>query len=273
MARARRIVQLLLAATVLACGASSNESDPEMQDLIAGMDQAKEHHDRWAKEHVPALMSVEVMFPDSRARALALAAAAGRLDEVDRLIADGVAVNSRGVRNTTVLLWTVRDRNVAGFERLLQHGADPNLLFDDRTSVMHWIVESDDLELLRIALRHGGDPNLVGAPFECTLFHDSVLSSNDEVVDLLLEVGGDISAPDGSLGSTPTMTAVAVGRYRLALRLLELGADYTIETKRGQTLADNVEFSTRHAAKRGEPTEGLEEIAAWLRGRGALPRK
>lgn len=56
-------------------------------------------------------------------------------------------------------------RSYRGFVRLLDLGADPNVVFDDNNSIMQTIVLMRDDRFLAAALEHGGDPNLgAGTP-------------------------------------------------------------------------------------------------------------
>ena len=150
-------------------------------------------------------MDLETMFPDPAVRALAAAAAKGKLAEVDRLIADGVDVNAQGRSRGTPLFWAMA--NLEGFKRLLEHGADPNVIFVLGTSVVHTAAKFEDPSFLIAALSHGGDPNLVGGFRDQTPLFDAC-GSGPLAVATLLDAGADPDVVDDQ-GYTAAMSAAS----------------------------------------------------------------
>jgi len=162
------------------------------------LDSSERKFNEAQSQRVVVFMSLKTMFPDPRMRALAKAAGQGRVKKVEHLVAEGVDVNSRGTQGVTPLFWAMRDFD--GFKKLLELGADPNVVYGDGNSVMHAAVNQKDLRILKAALQTGGNPNLVGGDSvrETPIFWAA--SVGFDVVDLLLEHGADINA------GTPILT-------------------------------------------------------------------
>ena len=183
-----------------------------------------------------AFMSLETMFPDPTVRMLAAAAAGGDIAEVDRLVGQGVDVNSRGTRGATPLVWAMR--NLIGFTRLLELGADPNVVFGYGGSVMLFAAQGRNLKFLEAALLHGGDPNLdTGAILGTPLIR--AISSSQRAVDILLDAGADIEQRSYG-GATPMFTAASLAEFASVYHLLNRGADHEVSNKRGETFMDLV---------------------------------
>jgi hypothetical protein len=69
-------------------------------------------------------------FTDPQVIALCHAIEANDLDEIDRLVAAGANVNALGKGNMTPLLCAFPDNKLARFRRLLEHGANPNVVVE-----------------------------------------------------------------------------------------------------------------------------------------------
>lgn len=174
--------------------------------------------------------------------ALCHAIEANDLAEVDRLIAAGADVNAKGKDNMTPLLWAFPDNKLERFTRLLEHGADPNVLFQSDfgtrsallpgEAVTHLACETHFDGYFEAVFKYGGDPNLKSTcavkmespPLFCVITGRA--SNKLEKVKLLIERGADINLLDGN-GITSTMHAVSWGgQFDIALLLLEKGANY-----------------------------------------------
>ncbi len=70
----------------------------------------------------------EDYFDDPKVVALCKAIEANDLAEMDRLIAAGADVNAKGKDGMTLLLWAYPDNKLDRFKKLLEHGADPNVI-------------------------------------------------------------------------------------------------------------------------------------------------
>jgi hypothetical protein len=72
----------------------------------------------------------EDYFDDPQVIALCKAIEASNLVEIDRLVAAGANVNAQGKDKMTPLLWAYPDSNLQRFKRLLELGADPNVVIE-----------------------------------------------------------------------------------------------------------------------------------------------
>ena len=196
-------------------------------------------------------MSLEVMFPDASAQMLAKAAGKGRVKAMERLVTEGVDVNSLGAKNVTPLWWAFRKHSLKGFRKLLELGADPNVVFLpegwDGTSMMHWAAQVKDIRYLQVLLEHGGNPDLRAGRWEYPVIFETFeshwswsgwnLSWRRDTLrqhrELLLEHGADIDAAarasDGPLkseGQTALTRAAIADKWDVVYELLEMGADF-----------------------------------------------
>ncbi len=220
-------------------------------------------------ENVLLYMSIETMFPDRNVRSLAYAAGRGKIKEIDRLVLQGIDVNSRGKNNATPLFWAMRDFN--GFKRLLELGADPNVVFGDGGSVIHWAVLNEDGRFLKAVIEHGGDLNLAAGRFQKTpifevisLFGD--IGSNPTLT-TLLEAGADVNFVSSN-GNTPTLAAASLGRFDIVYELLAYGADYTLTNDNGYDLTYFVRKKRKALNTDHELFMWLEKVTSWLRIKG-----
>jgi uncharacterized protein len=116
-------------------------------------------------------------------------------------------------------------------------------------------------------------------PHEETPLHWAASSDDVEVLDALLDAGADIEAPGAVIGGgTPLADARAFGQWRAARRLLERGAQTTLQDAATLGLMDRLEASFSgsppspeeiNAAFWGACHGGQPEAAKYLLDRGA----
>lgn len=229
-------------------------------------------------QEIPRLMSLETMFKDLKVRALAKAAGNGRIKTVEKLVSQGVDVNARGKKGVTPLFYSLRNSNLKGFNKLLELGADPNIIFT--SSVMHLSARHKNIEFLKSALEHGGNPNLNAGLLGDTPLFETITTGVDRSVarSLLLKSGADINSRtrgEKLMGMsinnvTPVVVACGLLRYDIAYELLELGADYSIKDDNNLGLTDCLVRHKKLFAKGGyaETIKSLDEVIAWLSSRG-----
>lgn len=172
--------------------------------------------------------SAKQWFPDARLAALAEAAAQGQVEEVERLLGEGVPVDGVGADKYTPLTFALTasilpsdGRNVRGVEALLKHGADPNHRIDAPRAwggvpiillVARW---STAPPLLEAMLRHGCDPNTrkpVDLKYAKKLSYqgDSLLSLSVrhlESIKLLVKYGADVNLRPHNESMSASLTA------------------------------------------------------------------
>lgn len=258
------ILLVIFIFSLLACAAES-QGDQVIKDLMRQMDESEKKANEKASKELVAFMSLETMFPDPQVQALAKAAGKGNLRKIEELVKQGVDVNARGTSNATPLFWAMH--NIKGFEKLLELGADPNVVFDDGGTVMHWAVQHKDDEFLKAALKHGGNPNLKAGSMGETPLFDAVGYETKKKADLLLDAGADINAQNNH-GATPILGAATLGQFDLVYKMLNRGADYSIENKNGYDLARMIAFRRRTMDPNNELTQWMHKVIAWLNERG-----
>ena len=280
----RTAVGLLLTLILAGCAQQVGTQirvDPnsEMGRAMREMDEAQRAHNEWAKENFIGFMSLETMFPDPQVRALARAARAGNVRKIDKLVTEGVDVNAKGKNDAPPLYWAMGFKggnawpwsgSVRGFERLLELGADPNVVFGGDT-VVHDSVRHPNADFLRAVLAHGGDPNLGTGVQRRTPMYEAAFRGYTEKLLMLLDAGGDIDALTFA-GDSLVTAATRNARYDLALLLLDRGADYW-----GGGLARTLSFEQELGGPGPEFPEMRQEFEAlidWLAARGArVPEK
>lgn len=268
--RFRVLLSVCLVVTVTGC--STN-----LSRMMARMGRSERAANQRDSQRLVAYMSLRTMFPDPKVRALADAAGDGDVEEIEALVGQGVDVNSRGTSNATPLFWAMRDYH--GFVKLLELGADPNVLYDDGGSVIHWAVQHEDLRFLKAALAHGGNPDLrsSGMWSRTPIFMVITGVASERqigVAEVLLDAGADINARN-AFGDTPTLSAANSGKFDLVLYLLNAGANYTLWNSLGYDLADKIAYQRQLCLKPDHPqTRKMHEVAAWLEANGVeIPKE
>lgn len=238
------------------------KAESDVQAEMGKMKSSQKTASKRKTQTLVAYMSLKTMFSDKKVRALAKAAGKGKVKKIEELVAQGVDVNSRGTSNATPLFWAMR--NITGFQKLLELGADPNVVYDDGGSVIHWAVIHKDESFLKAALQHGGNPNLVAGKFNETPLYEAASPEGKSKAGLLLDAGADINARGGLSGETPIMVAAGLGQFDLVYELLERGADYTIKDNTGEDLLDVIASRKKTMDPNNELYRWMEKVIEWL---------
>ncbi len=161
----------------------------------------------------------EDYFSDPKVIALCHAIEADDLAEIDRQVKTGADVNAKGKDNMTPLLWAFPDNKLDRFTKLLELGADPNVVTksDFNThggfhpgggdSVTHMACRTEFPGYFEAVFAHGGDPNLIR---NWSITGDTPIFSvlNDAAPDkkakvqLLIDKGAGLNHMNGDLGYT-----------------------------------------------------------------------
>ncbi len=229
----------------------------------------------------------EDYFDDPQVIALCEAIEANDLAEIDRLVAAGADVNAQGKGKMTPLLWSFFDNKLARFKRLLEHGADPNVViesdFNTRgavsagDSVTHMACKTAFPGYFEAVFEHGGDVNLqltsrVG-------LHDTPLFSvikfgnakKKQKIQLLLDKGADINYMNGAWATPPMQAVTWGGQYDIALMLLKAGADFRIYVPNSNSkLIHSVASEAIRRSATWTPQQKLDyqQLLKWLEDRG-----
>jgi ankyrin repeat protein len=214
----------------------------------------------------------ELFFKDPQVLELVKAASSGDVETIERLVKAGVDVNARGERGLTPLWWTMRSANKAGFKRLLELGADPNVWADEdfatSSSVMTdavWLAT--DTEWLELALKHGGDPNLKDLTGRTPLFRVAISPNRKKVVELLLEAGADVNHQTKRSGDTPLIAAASMNAFDVVWQLIEAGADHRL-TDGGVDLAYQTVLRSQSLDPNSDVGIARIKVAAFLEKNG-----
>ncbi len=218
-------------------------------------------------------------FTDAKTIALCEAIEADDLKEIDRLVAAGANVNDRGTGNITPLMWAFPDNKLGRFTRLLEHGADPNVVITTNLNVPTAFIASQSVTILAAGsyfpgyftavMEHGGDPNLKGGLIGEPSLHTIITGpAPDKLarIQLALKHGADINLVD-STHCTATVAAVSWGgQYDLALSLLKLGADPNVLDYGGECkLIDTVAIEESiPRSTTGQQGVEFKKLRSWL---------
>jgi ankyrin repeat protein len=154
---------------------------------------------------------------------LHVAAAAGSLMMVDRLVQAGYSTKVRDGLSQTPL----HTASIHGFPgvvgRLLTAGADVAAKDDFLRTPFHWTIMNDHDATARILLEHGADINLQDT-WQHTPLHQAAQKGHEGLVRWLLSEGADVNIKDYG-GEVPLHDASRHGFNEIASLLLSAGSD------------------------------------------------
>ena len=214
-------------------------------------------------------------YSDKKVIDLIFAAANGNIKRVDKLVADGVDVNAVGKDSYTPLLAALTKKNKKGVLRLLEHGADPNIVITGESSYAGksaiWVAsQMEDTYFLDVMLKYGGNPNFRNKKwYGDTLLHAAIFGDHRTAIDrvkLLVEAGADINI-NGANESTPLIQAAAINQYEIIYYLLRQGADYKIVSKTNLSLIPLIERGIMFP-KIKDGKYWRDKVVAFLREKG-----
>lgn len=255
---------LLFSLSLVSCGAEEID--------FSKLESSQRSYEERLRQTNLTFMSIETMFPDPQVRALAAAAAKGNISQINELVSQGVDVNARGTQNATPVFWAMQ--NLAGFTRLLELGADPNIVYEDGSTILHLAVRTIDTSLLETALKHGADPNIVTYSLKQTpLFSAIGAPSGIKVMNILLDAGAEMEARN-KYGNTPLITAAVLARLEQVYLLLTRGANYRITNRRGISMMDYIADYRPDMVPGSDGFQRLEKVVGWLEERGVeIPKR
>lgn len=223
-------------------------------------------------------------FDDPQVIQLCQAIEANDLAEMERLIQAGADVNAQGKGKMTPLLWAFPGNKPERFKKLLEHGADPNVIVESDFNTRHTaIVPGDSVTVLAArssfpehfgyVMEHGGNPNQTNPETKCTLLRAIIMEGGPQVkerIKLLIEKGADLNATGGS-SSPPVMDAVGFfGQFDVALLLLEAGADPNIYMKNHVRKLTHIVVLAKKGLATMTPQQraDFEKLVEWLEDHG-----
>lgn len=210
------------------------------------------------KQTLPAL---EQVFKDTRIRALIQAAAQGKRESLQQLIANGVDLHAKGEGGLTPLHWLVLSHNSEGTKALLAMGASPNIQ-DDRGTTPLWLAAAAGYDTLSfILITHRANPDGIG-PGGLTPLMIAAANGNRDVVLVLIRAGAKLDRQDGA-GNTALIYGVKSGKADMVQSLLEAGADRFVQNGRGLTAMSYARlFQEQGKAKTADTLAALLRVQA-----------
>jgi hypothetical protein len=180
-----------------------------------------------------------------------------------------------------MLTWAVVKDSLAGFEALLDRGADLTALVlrprvteggDRPESIVEFVSKTKNKEFLKAVLQRGFDPDFLAVQkSEQTLLFRAVWESDFEAAAILLDAGADINHLNVERIS-PIAQAQLLADYRMACFLMERGADLTIKDKWGGDIAAGIkEYGTRGVRPDEKPF--FDKVVAELEKRGLITQQ
>ncbi len=168
--------------------------------------------------------NTEYFFPDAKLREFALAAAAGKIDVLERLVAEkAVEVDQRGKEGVTALAWALGAKNLAGVDWLLSNGANPDRAVYGEMTMLTIAIYQNDLALVNRLFKAGAAPDHE-VNWNRSALGRAVTIASAEIVDALLENGANPNGIEGEEGR-PLVYSLENNRYDVVALLLKKKAD------------------------------------------------
>ena len=195
------------------------------------------------------------------------AAKDGRLEDVERLLAQGENPNTADIDGEAPLHAAARWGQVAVVELLLSQGADPSARALYGMTPLHVSVLAGQIAATRVLLNHNADVNTRDM-FGKSPLQDAALRGNSELAALLLAHGADPSIADDS-GTTALHVAAHAGNEPLVELLLAHGADPRMQNWAGSSPYDEAKRRDHKAILRQLVNANPEQHESAIIGSGA----
>jgi ankyrin repeat protein len=146
----------------------------------------------------------------------------------------------------TAILWALSRLSKPGVAWLLEHGANPNVIFaHDGSSTMYLAASTEDPWFLKEILEHGGDVNIRNPLNGRTPLAQAIAAGQKQNARALIAAGADMNTFD-TTGLPPLIFAAANQKYDLVYDMLVAGADPQISPPKwhGKTLLSVIRRST-----------------------------
>jgi ankyrin repeat protein len=223
----------------------------------------------------------EDFFTNPQTIALVIAIEKNDLNEMKRLMAAGADANAKGKDNNTPLLWAFFDNKPERFKLLLEHGADPNVIFESDfgsgggikkgSSVVHMAAKSAFPEHFELVMKHGADPNLKDGSDESPV--SSVIGGTSpekkKRLQMLIDAKADLDHISSQTWQNPLRYAVSFfGQFDLALMLLKAGADPDLSFPKSRKKIVHEVLYRRERVKDPGTLRQADEVLEWLNNHG-----
>jgi ankyrin repeat protein len=159
-------------------------------------------------------------FIDGDVKALAISAAHGDVNQINRLIAQGIDVNARGLEDMTPLFWALINESKDGTAALLDNGANPNFIARNGASFVSLAAITEDDYFLKAALSHGGNPNIIDPKKNMTALERTIYRDKINNAKILIEAGANLTETESN-NDIPIIEAALIDRYEFVVLFLE----------------------------------------------------
>lgn len=235
---------------------------------------------------------VREAFSDEKVALLVATAINNDLAGIDKLVKEGVDVNTVGKNGATPLLYAIWSGSFDGYARLLHHKANPNHCWGLGESAVHYAFQYRNSAWLTITLRSGGDPNVTG-DYDPNLADEIGFNTNNRCglapiltgpplepgrpyrrtnFSMLIAAGANLEAKDRD-GRTALEHAFRRKDDETALVLLEAGASIDAELKKFviETMQDRL-VQQRERRAGGVTLYYFEKLSDALKVRGVVAK-
>ncbi len=167
--------------------------------------------------------------------ALAVAASLDNLSLMKRLILKGAEIYVRGLSGSPLLVDAVREGNLKKFDLLISSGADVNIKNGESIEMtpLSYALESHNKRMQERLLEKGADANVVGTS-GAPLIYEAVSAGDKKTIVRLLDSGANPNVMTTS-GETPLAFAIAGEDLEMVDLLLSNGADASLTSSGGQS--------------------------------------
>ncbi|HFB66223.1 MAG TPA: ankyrin repeat domain-containing protein [Aeromonadales bacterium] len=175
-------------------------------------------------------LNTNEIFIEEPLRTLARAVEEENLVSLVNYVKEGGNINLRGRHGLTLLYWSLKNKKKKSFQKLLELGADPNLILGMDNSVIYWSAGLNDPFYLDMVLKYRGDPNLIDPrQLETPLFRAATPDGKGNI-NSLISSGAKLNFRN-KFGETALLTAASLNQYDVVYTLITAGADYAIHDR------------------------------------------
>lgn len=182
---------------------------------------------------------------------------------------EGFDINAPDKDGKTLLIASVLSEDYQNAEKILQLGANPNLLHDDykSKSAIGWAAAYKDNSYLKLLLQYGADINLYNSKQRTMPYplYNAIAADRHSNLKFLLSNGANPDVVDKA-GLTPLMFTATSGSWEMALILLEAGADITFKNKWGEDAASYIEDAGLGTT--GEANQWRKKVVKFFESKG-----
>ena len=138
-------------------------------------------------------------------------------------------INERQADGTTALAWAVYWDNLDVVKKLLTANADVNIANDIGITPLMLAIRNRNTDMVSLLLRAGAKTEMAMWTGETPLM-TAIRTGQYEPVELLIDFGADLDAREPRRGQTALMWAISFRHPRIALLLIESGANVNTKT-------------------------------------------